>query len=177
MSGFEEPGASLQWRAHAVTDARVRADRQVALIAERGRPTDGNRAPTRLCATCGHGISATVGAQICTMCARGKGLVLMACKMNESAASFWERWRGTAGELPASVGMGRGVAVLARRCSLPQAQHGARVRHDGRGCGRGLDHAETGRRAALGWRCGLLAAVMAQMKLATASHRRPKAEV
>jgi hypothetical protein len=29
---------------HAATDARVRADRQVALIAERGRPADGNRA-------------------------------------------------------------------------------------------------------------------------------------
>jgi len=32
---------------HAVADARVRADRQVALIAERGPPADGNRAPTR----------------------------------------------------------------------------------------------------------------------------------
>jgi hypothetical protein len=46
VPGFEEPGASLQRRAMPSRTLAC-ADRQVALIAERGRPADRNRAPSR----------------------------------------------------------------------------------------------------------------------------------
>ena len=44
---------------HALTHARVRADRQVALIAEYGRPADGNRASPAV--RCSWGASIVAG--------------------------------------------------------------------------------------------------------------------